>query len=158
MRPILYHLAGLGLTWVAGCSDHAMPSSFTADANDVQVGCKNDPRVDPTYIGTRKLGAQGLMRFTLQAADPALVVRGANAWTMALSDPNGTPLSAASWTVIPTMPDHGHGTAAVPQAQAQGDATVLSPLYFFMAGVWQTKVTASVGGQTDSALFWTCVE
>jgi hypothetical protein len=73
-----------------------------------------------------------------------------------VTDASGQVLPGLSLSVLPFMPDHGHGTAvnASVTAQGGGDYTV-TPLYFFMPGVWRIRFTSA--GSSDTADFWFCI-
>ena len=56
-----------------------------------------------------------------------------------------------------TMPTMTHGTTPV-TIMSNGDGTyTFTPLYFFMAGLWQVAITATSGAQKDTTSFYFCV-
>jgi hypothetical protein len=130
-------------------------SSSSPDAGDV-VNCQTDPRV-ATYAPNMSVKSSGgTMTFTLVQSNPAPPGRGNDTWIIHLSDVSGQALTNLSLSVLPFMPDHGHGTAvnATVTANGGGDYTV-TPLYFFMPGVWRIRFTSS--GSTETTDFWFCI-
>jgi hypothetical protein len=52
-------------------------------------------------------------------------------------------------TVVPFMPEHGHGSSVRPAVSAKGNGVyVVSNLYFPMPGVW--RVTIHIEPQTNA--------
>lgn len=140
------------------CSSSSSPAATTQDAGDV-VGCQNDSRADVYAANLTKMGKSGVFQFTLVSADPAPPALNTNTWTLKLVDASGAPVTNATFPKIsPYMPDHGHGSTATPAATSNGDGTYsITPLYFFMGGLWQITIDAQSGSQTDSAVFSFCV-
>ena len=140
------------------CSSSSSSSSTQQDAGDL-VGCQNDPRADSYAANMTKMGQSGVFQFTLVSADPAPPALNNNTWTLKLADASGAPVTNATFPKIsPYMPDHGHGSTATPMATSNGDGTYsITPLYFFMGGLWQVTIQAQSGSQSDSAVFSFCV-
>jgi hypothetical protein len=106
--------------------------------------------------GIRILGNSGLFAFTLTKAEPPPPTKGDSTWTLFITDAQGNGLSNLMVSVVPRMPDHGHGsgvkTTVVPDANTGG--YVASPVRLFMAGYWATTITATTpDGLTDTARF-----
>jgi len=139
------------------CSSSSSPAA-PQDAGDL-VGCQSDPRADSYAANTTKMGKSGVFQFTLVSADPAPPALNNNTWTLKLADASGAPVTNATFPKIsPYMPDHGHGSTATPVATPNGDGTYgITPLYFFMGGLWQVTIQAQSGSQSDSAVFSFCV-
>ena len=140
---------------MAGCGS-GQPG--TPDALD--IGCQNDTRA-MTYTANMQLqGVSKFLTFVLEQSVPAPPIKGTNTWTLKVLDGSAQPVSDASLTVKPFMPDHGHGTSVVPQVAPAGDAYTISNLYLFMAGLWQVTITVTTpsGTQNDAAVFSFCVE
>lgn len=124
------------------------------------VGCQSDPRDDTYAPNLTKAGKSGNFQFVLQNANPGPPALNGNAWVVQLTDMSGNPVSGATFTSIkPWMPDHGHGSSAIPSATDNHDGTYsIAPLYFFMAGLWQVTFAVQANGMTDSAVFSFCVQ
>jgi hypothetical protein len=141
--------------------------SGPADAGSEQVGnddgaligCQTDPRDDTYAPNLTKTGKSGLFQFVLVSANPAPPALNNNSWVLRVVDAKGNPLPGASIvSVTPFMPDHGHGTSAVPMATPNGDGSfTVAPLYLYMAGLWQITIVAQSGTQKDSAVFSFCI-
>jgi hypothetical protein len=136
---------------LVACGSH----SSAPDAGDV-VNCQNDPRVFTYAPGMTVKSVSGAMTFALVQSVPAPPGRGNDTWTIHVTDSSGQTLPNLSLSVLPFMPDHGHGTSVTPGVTANGggDYTV-TPLYFFMPGVWRIRFTPA--GSTDTADFWFCI-
>jgi hypothetical protein len=150
---------GLGL---AACSSGSTGGTPTDTGGS--IGCATDPRVETMTANLTKKGDGGKLSFVIAKADFVPPAAETNTWTLKVIDANGQPVKDAMLTFPkdnhpsdPWMPDHGHGgTPASYKNNGDGTYTV-SPLYFFMDGVWSTKVTAAVGSTTDSTTFTFCV-
>jgi hypothetical protein len=79
---------------------------------------------------------------------------------MRITNTAGVNQANVAATVLPFMPDMGHGTSITPSMTANADGTyTVQPLYLFMAGVWSvTFTTVPASGPSDSAVFFFCVE
>src|SRR5262249_10825211 len=96
-------------------------------------------------------------KYVLLSADPAPPQRGTDTWALKVTDAAGANQAGLSVGVLPFMPDHGHGSSvnAAVTAHAGGPPTV-TPLYFFMPGVW--RITFWIGSnQSDVGEFFFCV-
>ena len=101
---VLRCLCALGLAAsLAACADDA-------PADDTTYNCEAEDRDEPFAINLARTGAGGTT-FTIVSADPALPIRGNNAWVIDVSR-GGAPVPAADgvFVVTPFMPDHRHGT------------------------------------------------
>jgi YtkA-like len=137
--------------------DLSLPAS-----TDLSVGgtlC-SDPRADPYMANFTKPSAKGTFNVTLVESVPGPPAIGNDTWTLLVKDASGAAMSGATITVKPWMPDHGHGTsvnATITPAAADGTYTV-TPLYLFMAGLWQITFTiTSSTGATDQVVFSYCL-
>jgi hypothetical protein len=73
---------------------------------------------------------------------------GSDAAQLAFTDALGLPISGLELTVVPWMPAHGHGTSVDPGiAEMTPGVFVASPLYLFMPGSWELRMT--IGGTAD---------
>jgi hypothetical protein len=146
----------------ADCSSgSAAPDQPDAAVPDGDVvGCQTDPRDDTYAPNLAKAGASGNFQFVLVSANPGPPAIDNNTWVVQLLDSSGTPVPGATFTSIkPWMPDHGHGSSAVPADTDNHDGTyTIQPLYFFMAGLWQVTLAVQANGKTDSAIFSFCVQ
>jgi len=125
------------------------------DGSDV-VGC-DDPRVQ-TYAPNLQVAGQGhAFTFVLVSSSPEPPAAENNTWVLHILDSSGNPVTGATGTAVATMPLMSHGTSAVQWAAAADGSYTLTPLYFFMAGMWEVAVTAQSGSQKDSASFYFCV-
>lgn len=137
----------------------AGPSGADAATEAGLITCQNDPRADAFQPPLAKAGKSALYKFVLVSGDPAPPGRGTNTWTLRIEDSAGAPVTGATLKVTPTMPDHGHGTSIRATVVPEGDAYKVTPLYFFMPGLWQVTFEAAIGdaAPADSAVFSFCV-
>jgi hypothetical protein len=101
----------------------------------------------------------GVANFKLVTGDPAPPARGINTWTVQVNGSNGGALGGLQMSALPFMPDHGHGSPLNATITDEGGGTYsVTPIDFFMPGVWRTTFTFPVdGGSTDSAAFFFCI-
>jgi hypothetical protein len=157
VQPVL----SLSFFWLVACGTAgggaATPGGVSGSA--ATIGCAKDPRADTYSADLTKHGDSGAFTFVLVDSQPAPPAIDSNTWTLRLLDAVGNPVTDATFPQIKTwMPDHGHGSSAIPQAQPSGDGTyTIQPLYLFMNGLWQVTFTAQSGSTTDSAMFSFCI-
>lgn len=154
------------LAGVLGCSSSGggdAPAP-TPDAGEVDSGvavtCQNDPRVEAYVANMKKASPSGALAVTLVSSDPGPPIRGTNTWIVRVTDGAGAPVSNAALSVVPFMPDHGHGTSVKPTITAEADGRYrITNVYFFMPGVWRVTVGVPQGdaGATEAATFHFCV-
>jgi hypothetical protein len=121
------------------------------------VGCETNPKAEVYAAGMKQSGDGSKLSFVLVSSDPGPPLRGTNTWKVKVLDTAGQPVTGATLTVTPFMPEHGHGSQVVPTVTAEGDQYEITNLYLFMPGLWQITVKAVSGGTTDSAAFTFCV-
>jgi hypothetical protein len=140
------------------CSSSSSSSSGDAGAAAASL-CSSDPRAQNFSANMVQPGKGGIFGVKLVQVDPWPVLKGDNAWTVQIVDAAGAPVTGATFTVKPFMPDHGHGSSIIPDIEpGQGAATFdVSHLNCFMAGVWQFTFTITKDAQTDSAVVTFCV-
>jgi hypothetical protein len=159
-------LALLGLSVVvAACSSSKGSGSAngSGDGGDV-VNC-DDPRTQ-TYAANMEVpGQAGLFKFVLVSSDPAPPASETNTWVLQILDSAGNPVDGITGTAVATMPLMSHGTTPIGWTPGGGGSYTLTPLYFFMAGLWEVAIKVQSGGatgqgqpaQTDSVSFYFCV-
>ena len=152
-------VAALALALVAACSSNSASPTQDAGAGDegTVVSC-DDPREQTYSPDMQQAGASGVFTFVLVSSDPAPPANDNNTWVIKLLDASGQPVTDATFpSVDPTMPTMTHGTTPV-KVTSNGDGTyTFTPLYFFMAGLWQVAITAQSGTQKDTTSFFFCV-
>jgi hypothetical protein len=144
------------LASLASCSGSS--AGPDADVVDSGIGCKLDPRQDMYAPNLTKAGKMGKLTFVLVSSDPGPPIKGNNTWEVQVLDSSMQPVTGATMTAKPFMPDHGHGTSVVPIVSADGMSYMVTPLYLFMPGLWQVTLNATSGGTTDSAVFSFCIQ
>jgi hypothetical protein len=123
--------------------------------------CANETRDDAYAAGMEKQGAEGKLRVRLVEGDPAPPAKGENTWTIQVLDAAGAPVSGATLTVTPRMPDHGHGSGVVPSVMDLGTdgEYEISAIDLAMAGLWEVTILVTTGaGESDTVKFAFCVE
>jgi hypothetical protein len=130
-------------TLVAACStsdggDPAGTSGGTTSA------CAQDSRKDVYTAGLSKQTAAALS-VKVMSATPAPPAKLTNALTLQLLDAGGQPLDGATLSVVPFMPDHGHGSAIKPTVTPKGGGVYdVTNLYYPMPGLWRVTVTVQL--------------
>jgi len=83
---------------------------------------------------------------------PVVPVQGNDAAELTIVDVQGAPVDGLMMSIVPWMPAHGHGTAIQPTVTSTATGVLMAdPLYLFMAGEWQLRMTIS-GTVEDSAI------
>ncbi len=175
-KRIAIHALALAFA-AAGCSSGGGsgngPGNMEAGASDGGgisagdsglVSCASDPRVDPYALPLTKAGDHHSLTFSLVSSTADPPARGNETMKIKIVDGSGQPVVGATLTFPklggtydPYMPDHHHGSAA-PLATDNGDGTyTLTPLYFFMSGVWEVAIQAQSGSVTDGTMFTFCI-
>lgn len=125
----------------------------------VVTGCAAEKRADAFQPGLKKVAPSGLV-VSLVDASPAPPAKGDNTWTLRLTDATGAPVDGATVTLVPFMPDHGHGSAVKPTVTFTGSdgKYAVSRVYLAMAGYWEITVTVVRGATSDEARFGFCID
>jgi hypothetical protein len=144
--------AAVALVAAAACG------GSSSDSGDV-INCQNDSRVTAYAPNMSVTSASGAMKFILVSSNPAPPARGTDTWSMRVTDGGGQGLANLNLSVVPFMPDHGHGTTVTPQVTSAGGGNyTVSSLYLFMAGVWRVTFTNTpASGPADTAVFYFCI-
>ncbi len=145
-------IAALGL---GACGGGGGPAALPDAAYD----CATETRADTFSAGMTKAGTQGVVTFRLMSSTPAPPSRGDNTWAIDLTDANGAPVTGATVTVVPFMPDHNHGTQIKAQlTEPTAGHYQATPVNLWMPGLWQVTITATpAGGTLDKAVFSFCI-
>lgn len=124
------------------------------------LDCSEEPRAEPYVVGWSKSGA--LVDVAFVNSTPAPPAKTENTWRLSITDQmTSSPVEGATLELIPTMPDHGHGTTKdaviTPVADMPGHYDA-SPVFLHMAGYWEVDMNITLSdGQSDSVMFNICV-
>jgi hypothetical protein len=163
-RRIAWFVVAPAALAVLGCSSKTANEAADASTSPVDVdgavSCETDPRVDTYVANLSKTSQSGAFKVSLVSGDPAPPAKGSNSWTIKITDASGAPMPNLPISVVPFMPDHGHGTSIVPQITASADGTyTVNPLYLFMPGVWRITITLDADAAVPvAASFFFCIE
>ncbi len=150
---------------VVGCSSNSEASSASDSdgGDDADIACTNDPRVETFALNMTHKGTAGLS-FVITGTDFNPPAKANNSWTVKILDANGQPVKDAMLsfpkTVHPSdpwMPDHSHGALPAKSTNNMDGTYTITPLDFFMGGVWSTEIDATSGSVTDSTVFTFCI-
>jgi hypothetical protein len=124
------------------------------------TSCDGDSRAETYAAGMAQMGKSGVFKFVLQKSVPAPASAGSSlTWTLQILDASDKPVGGATFpTLKPWMPLHGHGTSTVGVMPGSNGTYTLSPLYFYMPGLWETDITAQAGSEKDSTSFFFCMQ
>ena len=169
----LMNALALVLATTAACKDDARPATADAPeadavATDAAVDavpidaprfCDSETRDDTYTPGMVKVGVNGYA-FTLVSSVPAPPQKGNNAWVVQISHPD--PVDGINLSVVPFMPDHGHGTAVQAVVTPTTNGTYnISPVNLFMTGFWSVRINvldpAAGNAELDHVAFLFCV-
>lgn len=151
-------LASLALTAAAACHSNGAPP----DADEA-LACIAAGRGETYAVGLTHTGATGALTFKLMSATPAPPGFNDNTWVVELSaagSGSGTPVTGATITVTPFMPDHQHGTGikAKVEAMATPGQYKIAPINLWMPGYWEITLDVQAGSVHDSSVFKFCIQ
>ena len=130
-------------------------SESPADAGEV-IDCSTDARVMTYAPGMSVASTNKALTFALLSSNPGPPAKGNDTWIIKVTDTTSQPQPALNLSVLPFMPDHGHGTSVNASITNNHDGTyTVAPLYFFMPGVW--RITFASASPADTAVFYFCV-
>jgi YtkA-like len=146
------------LALVAACG----PTSSSGGGAAPHSVCDTDPRAMSYAVGlSQSATGGGAVKVRFVDAMPAPPSKGLNTWTIAVTDGSGAPVTGATITVKPFMPDHGHGSSITPRVMpmtAEGTYQV-TLLDFFMPGIWQNTLTITTpSGPVETVVFTFCID
>jgi hypothetical protein len=145
----------------SACSSNS--ASDAADSGAPVSLCATDSRAQTFTAGMEQPGASGAFSVKLASINPNPVFKGNNVWTIQVVDKSGAPVTGATITVKPFMPDHGHGSSIIPQVAAGSDpgSYDITLLNLFMPGIWTVTIVVTTGTApstvTDQSVFTFCV-
>jgi len=150
MKPVrAASLALIALAPLVACGGGGSTS------DDEHYDCAMEDRADTFVVGLEKVSPSGL-HFRLMQSNPAPPSRGDNDFTLQIADGAGAPVTGATLTVVPYMPDHGHGTS-VPVVISESTTVPgqydFNPVNLWMPGLWQVLVTKD----TEQVIFAFCI-
>ena len=139
---------------VSACSSEPEPTAPVP-----LTGCAAEKRADVFQAGLKKATSSGVS-VSLVEASPAPPSKGDNLWTLRLADAQGAAIDGATVTLVPFMPDHGHGSAVKPTVTSTGSdgKYSVSRVYLPMAGFWEITVTVVRAGAAEEARFGFCID
>jgi YtkA-like protein len=148
----------LGVVLAAGASACADDSNSGDD--ETSYNCAAETRDDDFVLGLSKTGESSHYEFKLMSADPAPPARGDNTWVLQLNTMIApvTPVSGASMTVTPFMPDHAHGSGktVIVTPMTEAGQYKLSPVNLWMPGLWEITIQTS-SAESDRVVFRFCL-
>ncbi len=151
---IRWALLTLSAVAASGCGPAA---SNDSDAGD--TSCLDRMDLDAYSAGMTRTSSSGNVKFTIVQGNPSPPARYTNTWTMTMTDANGAAIPNAAPTAVPFMPEHGHGSSVNPEMTSNGGTTYqVTPLYFFMPGIWQTTLSPTPTSlPADQVKFTFCI-
>jgi hypothetical protein len=150
MRPVL--ISGLVLA-LGACADDGGSDGTT-------YNCMDETRDDEFVVGLTKPGESSKLEFKLMSSDPAPPSRGDNTWVLQVSTmaSPAAPVSGASMTAVPFMPDHTHGSGKTVTVTPMTEAGQykLEPVNLWMPGLWEVRIQVT-GTDADRVVFKFCL-
>jgi YtkA-like len=123
--------------------------------------CDTDPRAMTYAVGLSQTATGGAVKVTFVDAQPAPPAENENQWTVELTDANGNPVTGATITVKPFMPDMGHGSSVTPQIMpmATDGMYQITLLDLFMPGIWTNTFTITTASEPAATVVFTfCID
>jgi hypothetical protein len=122
-----------------------------AGADSDTVGCHTDSRAQTYSANLQRPGMSKHFDFVLMSATPGPPAKGINSWVLKIVDAQGNAVpNVAITSVVPYMPDHGHGTSVAPQWTSNADGSfTIHQLVLFMPGLWQVTINVASGAMTN---------
>ncbi len=151
MRSLSFAVAlSILLALVPACGDEDPGSSSSSSSGGNATACERDTRKDVYAAGLAKTGASVTVK--ILDAQPAPLVKGTNALVLQVLDGAGKPVDGATITIVPFMPDHGHGSAVAPIVAPKGAEGKydVSKVYLSMAGLWELRVNVQIPGASPA--------
>ncbi len=150
-------LLALPLISCASSSGGAM----TGGGSETASVCDTDKRAEVYAVGLSAKSKDGSMKATFMDANPAPPAKGLNTWTIQVTDATNKPVAGASITLLPFMPDHGHGSSITPQIKAMPTAGMyqITLVDLFMPGIWTNTFTIKpASGAAETMVFTFCID
>jgi hypothetical protein len=122
--------------------------------------CDTDPRAMTYVSGLSQTATGGTMKVSLVDAMPAPPALNLNEWTIEVTDQGGDPVTGATITMKPFMPDMGHGASVTPQiAPMTGGMYGVTLIDLFMPGIWTNTFTITpASGPVTTTVFTFCID
>jgi YtkA-like len=144
---------GAALAFV-GCGSPAASADGAA-----LFSCADETRAVAYAPNLTRTSDSGAFQAVLLEGVPAPPARGTNTWTLKIIDAEGVAQDGLAMTVAPYMPDHRHpSTIKAAVTPIGGGEYSMAPLYFFMPGYWEIRLTVQpAGGAVDKIVFPICI-
>jgi len=126
----------------------------------MSAACMADTRKDIYTAGLTKQTASGALSIELMNATPAPPQKESNALVLKVASAGGAPVDGATLSVVPFMPDHGHGSSVKPTVTPMGGGLYdVSNVYLPMPGLWRLTVTVQMPDvAAQDAAFQFCID
>jgi hypothetical protein len=122
--------------------------------------CDKDPRAMTYAVGLSRTATGAPLKVTFVDATPRPPGEEMNAWTVRVTDANGDPVTGATITLKPWMPDMGHGSSITPQITPMGEDGMyqVTLIDLFMPGIWSNTFTIKTASEPlATAVFTFCI-
>ena len=127
----------------SGGSDNGT-SGTSGSSGTTASACAQDTRKDIYTAGLAK-HTGGSLSVKAMESTPAPPAKLNNAMTFQVVDAAGLAVDGASVSVVPFMPDHGHGSSVKPTVTPKGGGLYeVTNLYYPMPGLWRVTVTVQL--------------
>lgn len=146
------HLLVVTFVFLTGCSDSgddAPPSRCAEETRALTY--------EPNMV---VVGDASVVEIQVVEASPAPPDKGDNSWLLEVRDATtSTGMAGVDLTIVPFMPDHGHGspiTPSVTPAEGEGRFQV-DDINLWMPGLWEVRIDVT-GSATDRVVVPICIE
>jgi hypothetical protein len=160
--PIVAAIAGI-VALAPACSSSGGDGNTggtSGASTTMSAACMADTRKDIYTAGLTKQTASGGMSIELMNATPAPPQKESNALVLKVVAAGGAPVDGATLSVVPFMPDHGHGSSVKPTVTPMGGGLYdVSNVYLPMPGLWRLTVTVQMPNvAAQDAAFQFCID
>lgn len=146
MRTTLSLLFTLSLVPLSACDDGAATVDDTDTTLSDTTPSDTSPSDTSEDVAEEVLADALSTQLSVTATFTAAVSTGQNHLRLVVLDQLGRHLPGATFTVVPTMPMHGHGSTETPVVSdlGQGEYDAF-PVTFQMPGMWKVAIDATLG-------------
>jgi hypothetical protein len=163
LRNLTCALALLALPLVACASSKGGGSGGAGGSTSISDPelCNAGPHPETYTLGLSATSTDKKIKVSFVDANPAPPEKGLNSWTIQVTDAQGKPVSGANISLVPFMPEHGHGSSITPQIMpmSQAGQYLVTLIDLFMPGVWQNTFTITPpSGTPETVVFNFCID
>jgi len=135
------------------------PAASDGEDSAALSSCMTTTGALPYSPNMSLMSTSGAFKVVLVDSMPGPPIKGTNTWTIKIVDESGAPQDGLTITPSANMPLHNHPPSVMAAVTPMGGGVYeLSPVYLFMAGLWDVTLTwVPASGVKESVVFPMCV-